>query len=130
MYNYTILLYKYAKLTARESYICTQLFFRTKIREIFKGWLNRWISASMQCLVSRNEGHTILVMKEEDKWRFRFLDMGEIIILTKEGSPLQLPQGGGIGSRRKDSFEELKGEKVLESLSTKLILQPMKCPFM
>jgi len=27
MYNYTIRLYKYAKLTARESRICTQRFF-------------------------------------------------------------------------------------------------------
>ena len=33
MYNYTILLHKYAKLTARESRICARLFFRTKISE-------------------------------------------------------------------------------------------------
>ena len=33
MYNYTIRLYIYAKLTARESRICARLFFRTKISE-------------------------------------------------------------------------------------------------
>ena len=33
MYNYTIRLYIYAKLTARESRICARLFFRAKISE-------------------------------------------------------------------------------------------------
>ena len=37
MHNYTIRLYKYAKLTARESCIWAQLFFWTKIGKIFKG---------------------------------------------------------------------------------------------
>ena len=44
MYIYTIRLYKYAKLTARESRICTRLFFRTKIGENFEWWINDWTS--------------------------------------------------------------------------------------
>ena len=40
MYKYTILLYKYAKLTARESRICTQFSFRIKIRENSEWMIN------------------------------------------------------------------------------------------
>ena len=40
MYNYTSRLYIYAKQTARESRICVQLFFRTKIDENFSKGIN------------------------------------------------------------------------------------------
>ena len=42
MYNYTIRLHKYAKLTARESRIWAQLFFWTKIGENFERRINYW----------------------------------------------------------------------------------------
>ena len=42
MYNYTSRLYIYAKQTARESRICTQLFFRTKIDENFNQGISNW----------------------------------------------------------------------------------------
>ena len=41
MYNYTIRLHKYAKLTARELRIWARLFFRPKIRENFRRRINR-----------------------------------------------------------------------------------------
>ena len=44
MYIYTLRLYIYAKLTARESRICTQLFFRTKIRRNFEWSVSCWTS--------------------------------------------------------------------------------------
>jgi len=40
MYNYTLRLYIYAKPTARESRICTQLFFRTKTDGNFSKGIN------------------------------------------------------------------------------------------
>ena len=45
MYIYTIQLYIYAKLTARESRICARLFFRTKISENSTWVINGWYSA-------------------------------------------------------------------------------------
>ena len=44
MYNYTIRLYIYAKLTARESRICARLFFRAKISENSTWVINGWYS--------------------------------------------------------------------------------------
>ena len=44
MYNYTIRLYIYAKLTARESRICARLFFRMKISENSTWVINGWYS--------------------------------------------------------------------------------------
>ena len=44
MYKHTIWLYIYAKLTARESRICTWLFFRMKIGENSTWVINDWYS--------------------------------------------------------------------------------------
>lgn len=45
---YTPLLYIYTKLTARESRICSRVFFQTKIWESLKKRINSWVSIHRQ----------------------------------------------------------------------------------
>ena len=89
MYNYTIRLHKYAKLTARESRIWARLFFWTEIRKDFIRWINCWASTQNKKTSHLNQGRFISKRREERRWGFSISWQGKGKIVDRTNLALR-----------------------------------------